>query len=53
MNIKKLINWGELSRLLTGSRQNVRSNNIPKKYQPKVDEIMKANEDVVAKWKKE
>ena len=30
METKDLINWGELSRMLSGSRQTVRKNKIPK-----------------------
>ena len=42
MKAKDLINWGQLSRLLSGSRQTVRKNSIPKKHQPFVDELMGA-----------
>jgi hypothetical protein len=46
MDAKKLINWGELSRLLCGSRFTLRRNKIPKIHQAKVDELLK----VVKQW---
>jgi hypothetical protein len=39
---KNLINWGELSRILAGSRQTVRKNSIPKKHQKFVDGLLGA-----------
>lgn len=41
MSIKELINWGELSRMLTGDRMNIRKNRIPKKYEKSVNELVK------------
>ena len=45
---KELINWGELSRILTnnvGNRKSIAYNRIPKKYQNKVHSLyMKLNE---------
>lgn len=38
-NIDKLINWGELSRQLAGSRSVVSKNHIPKKHKEKVNEL--------------
>jgi len=35
----KLINWGELSRILAGSRSVVTKNRMPKKHEKKVDEL--------------
>jgi len=35
----KLINWGELSRQLAGSRSVVTKNRMPKKHEPKVNEL--------------
>lgn len=46
--IDKLINTKELSRLLSGSDQSVRTNNIPKKYEPAVQEL----NDLLEYWKK-
>ena len=39
MKADKLINWGELSRILTNSRQGVRKNKVPKKHQKIVSEL--------------
>jgi len=35
----KLINWGELSRQLAGSRSVVTKNRMPKKHEKKVNEL--------------
>lgn len=37
----KLINWNELSRILSGSKQNVRRLNTPNIYKEKVDGLIK------------
>lgn len=39
--MRDLINWQELSRRLTGDGQNIRKNQIPKKYQWKVNGLMR------------
>jgi len=44
-----LINWGELSRMLSGSRQTVRKNKIPKIHQLFVDDLIKAMNKVIKK----
>jgi hypothetical protein len=44
-----LINWGELSRMLSGSRQTVRKNKIPKIHQPFIDDLIKAMGKVIKK----
>jgi hypothetical protein len=49
MNPKEIINWGELSRLLSGSRQTVRKNSIPKIHQPLVNELLSAIDGVLSK----
>lgn len=49
MEPKDLINWGELSRLLSGSRQTVRKNSIPKIHQPIVDELLSAIDGILSK----
>jgi hypothetical protein len=49
MKAENLINWGELSRRLSGSRQTVRKNAVPKIHQPIVDELLKAIEKVLSK----
>lgn len=40
MSTKDLINWGELSRMLAGSRMTIRKNKIPKKHQKFIGELM-------------
>lgn len=49
MNAKDLINWGALSRILSGSRQTVRKNSVPKVHQPIVDELLQAVDAVLLK----
>lgn len=46
MSAQDLINWGELSRLLSGSRMNIRKNRIPAKYAEAVKEFT----NFVQKW---
>lgn len=48
---KDLINWHELSRRLSGSGQNIRPNAVPKKYQDKVNRLLKIIE-VWERWQK-
>jgi hypothetical protein len=38
--MSNLINYKEVSRILAGGTENIRRNNIPKKYSKAVDEIM-------------
>ena len=45
-NIDKLINWGELSRILAGSRSVVTKNRMPKKHQKKVNALR----DKITEW---
>lgn len=45
----KLINWGELSRLLSGNRQSIRKNRIPKRYKNRVERLIK----MIEEWKAE
>jgi len=40
MNAQDLINWGELSRLLSGSRMNIRKNRIPEKYKAEITSLV-------------
>jgi len=47
--MKDLINWHELSRRLSGSGQNIRPNAIPKKYERKVNRLLKIIE-VWERW---
>lgn len=44
--IDKLINWGELSRLLAGSRSVVTKKRIGKKHEKKVNELR----ELLQKW---
>jgi len=46
---KNLINWGELSRMLSGSRQTVRKNKIPKIHQEFIYKLLAAMEKVINK----
>jgi hypothetical protein len=39
MSWKELINWGELSRIMAGSRMTIRKNKIPKKHDDKIKEL--------------
>jgi hypothetical protein len=49
MSAEDLLNWGELSRMLSGSRQTVRKNKIPKIHQPFVDDLLNAMNKVIKK----
>lgn len=49
MEPSDLINWGELSRFLSGSRQTVRKNKIPLIHQEFVKELLKAMDKVLKK----
>jgi len=46
MSWEKLINWGELSRILAGSRMTIRKNKIPKKHEAKIKEL----ETMIKEW---
>ena len=39
MSAQDLINWGELSRVLSGSRMTIRRNKIPLIHQDKIEEL--------------
>lgn len=41
MSAQDIINWGELSRLLSGSRMNIRKNRIPQKYEAEINSLVK------------
>jgi hypothetical protein len=45
MSAQDLINWGELSRLLSGSRMNIRKNRIPQKYEAEINSLVRHIED--------
>lgn len=38
--VEDLINWSELSLLLTGNKNNIRKNRIPKKHSETVDRLL-------------
>lgn len=38
---KDLIKWSELSRTLSGSDNSIRANKIPKKYEKKVNRLLR------------
>ena len=46
MDAKNLINWCELSRVLSGNYESIRRNKIPIKYKQKVKELLMAVERV-------
>jgi hypothetical protein len=46
MDAKKIINWGELSRILSGTRSVVTKKRMPKKYKKAVNELL----TVVTAW---
>jgi len=47
MKAENLINWGELSRGLSGSRMTIRKNRIPDIHKPFIEELLKAVEKVI------
>jgi len=49
MKAEDIINWGELSRMLSGSRQTVRKNKIPKIHQEFIYKLLAAMEKVINK----
>jgi len=51
MKAKNLINWSNLSRLLTGGKESVRMNRVPKRQKPQVDELLKLITDWQEKYK--
>jgi len=46
---KNLFNWGEISRILSGTRCVIRKNLIPKVHEPVISEIIQAVDDVLKK----
>jgi hypothetical protein len=52
MNSENLINWGELSRICSGSRMTVRKNKIPTIHQPFINDLSKAIDKVLKKYDK-
>jgi len=46
---KQLFNWGEISRMLSGTRCVIRKNSIPKVHETIVLELVQAVDDVLKK----
>jgi hypothetical protein len=46
MKPENLINWGELSRILSGTRSVVTKKRMPKKYEKQVSELLAS----ISKW---
>lgn len=44
---KQLFNWGEISRLFSGTRSVIRKNSIPKVHEPIINEIVQAVDNVL------
>lgn len=49
MDAKELINWGELSRILAGSRMTIRKNKIPQKHEDSIARL----EELINGWLEE
>ena len=46
---KQLFNWGEISRLFSGTRSVIRKNSIPKVHEPIINEIVGAVDGILKK----
>lgn len=44
---RKIFNWGEISRLLSGTRSVIRHDSIPKVHEPVVNEMIEAVDGVL------
>lgn len=44
---KNLFNWGEISRLFSGTRSVIRKNSIPKVHEPIINEIVDAVDGIL------
>ena len=44
---KQLFNWGEISRLFSGTRSVIRKNSIPKVHEPIINEIVGAVDSIL------
>lgn len=44
---KNLFNWGEISRLFSGTRSVIRKNSIPKVHEPIINEIVSAVDGIL------
>ena len=45
MDPTNLINWGELSRILSGSRSSITKKRIPKKHEKSIADLIKKIQD--------
>lgn len=46
---KNLFNWGEISRLFSGTRSVIRKNSIPKVHEPIINEMIEAVQTILKK----
>ena len=46
---KNLFNWGEISRLFSGTRSVIRRNSIPKVHEPIINEIVESAHEILKK----
>jgi hypothetical protein len=44
---KNLFNWGEISRLFSGTRSVIRKNSIPKVHEPIINEMIEAVDGIL------
>lgn len=51
-NVDSLINWGEVSRRLSGSRCVILRNKIPQKHVEKVEKLRSAIDSATQEWYK-
>ncbi len=42
MNERKLLNWSEISRLLSGNRSSIREKAVPQKYERSIQKVLAA-----------
>lgn len=46
---KKIFNWGEVSRIFSGTRSVIRKNSIPKVHEPIINEMIEAVQTILKK----
>lgn len=49
MDPKKILNWREVSRVVSGNDQSIRANKIPNKYKKDLDKLL----SMIETWVKE
>lgn len=47
--VKQLFNWGEISRIFSGTRSVIQRNSIPNIHKPIINEMLQAVDDVLKK----